>query len=609
MQAINNLLCMVCDKGVRALKRNVIDKRTSACYTIDNLYTSARNDAPAQRRLGAHKLYGIGQLVRFFDDWRDADGLKCGQKMNMPPFFDLLVYKQQTNLGGQFMKGIRKMISLLLTVVLLLNANVGVIAVDISASDGLNLMGFSTASVTQAVKNYFEAREDYLLSKNTVMDWPVVGIVNDEFVHMAQYNTKGVVLQETSYIIESIDCSDTYAQVVAVETIIYTKNGIVDTEEITHELTLYLDDESVPVVAADGYSELCSNFESCSYLAPTMQLLSSTTNAGSALCIIEIAEAEIGIEEGANNDTKYGEWFGLNFNPWCAMFICWCANQANVATSIIPLIAGTDSMLEWFADRDNYYRSAAYGGTYTPQPGDIIFVGDGIDDADHVGFVQKVEDGRVWIIDGNSDDKVNNYSYKLTNSGIVGYGNPSYESVEHTFAEHMSDAENHWQECSACGHVTESEQHTMETSYCCDETHHWQVCAICDFEGMKLVHLLEDTYISDGCNRLYGCETCSYIMRQPNHTMGTVYISDENHHWYECTICGSESEKTLHTAGNTYYFDATYHWKICSDCGAVMWKMEHVLIKNIDGTYKCKMCDCSLFNHGGILNINENAEG
>jgi hypothetical protein len=44
--------------------------------------------------------------------------------------------------------------------------------------------------------------------------------------------------------------------------------------------------------------------------------------------ICSIAEEELDYVEGENNDTKYGKWYGLNFNPWCAMFVSWVFNKA-----------------------------------------------------------------------------------------------------------------------------------------------------------------------------------------------------------------------------------------------------------------------------------------
>lgn len=46
--------------------------------------------------------------------------------------------------------------------------------------------------------------------------------------------------------------------------------------------------------------------------------------------------------------------------------------------------------------------------------------------SDHVGIVQKVEDGRVYTVEGNSGDSCRQKSYPLGYYEILGYGIPAY---------------------------------------------------------------------------------------------------------------------------------------------------------------------------------------
>ena len=401
------------------------------------------------------------------------------------------------------MKMTQKMISLLLVAAMLLSASTAATAVDISTSDEINLTGMSAASVTQAVSYYFEARADYLLGNSTVMDWLVVGIANDEAAHMALYNAKGVVLQETVYTIETIECYDTYAEIDAVETISYTKNGIWGTEDVFHELILYLDNTNVPVVAADRYMELCSNFESCSYLPLSVQMCSTASDGGSSLCMVEIAKAELGTEETGTDMTKYGEWYGWNGVAWCAIFVCWCANQANVDTTIIKKTSSCTDMMNFFIDEGVFYYSPSYGGTYAPQPGDLIFTGPTIDRATHIGIVEKVEDGIVHVYDGNWSSKVSYHPYSLSASNIIGYASPAYESDGHIYSGYVSDSEAHWQECTICGYTTEKITHIAGSLYSYDQTTHWKTCRVCEAEIERAAHVLIQN--SDGSHE---CQLC-----------------------------------------------------------------------------------------------------
>ena len=67
--------------------------------------------------------------------------------------------------------------------------------------------------------------------------------------------------------------------------------------------------------------------------------------------IVEIAQKEIGYKEGKNNDTKYGNWYGLPNQPWCAMFISWCANRSGIPTNIIPKFASCTQGFKLFSNR------------------------------------------------------------------------------------------------------------------------------------------------------------------------------------------------------------------------------------------------------------------
>lgn len=80
----------------------------------------------------------------------------------------------------------------------------------------------------------------------------------------------------------------------------------------------------------------------------------------------------------------------------------------------------------------NGLRVVAYGKMEDiPQKvGDIIFF-DWADKhdghSDHVGIVERVEDGRVYTIEGNSSDSCKERDYDLNDFQIQGYGTPAYQ--------------------------------------------------------------------------------------------------------------------------------------------------------------------------------------
>ena len=139
--------------------------------------------------------------------------------------------------------------------------------------------------------------------------------------------------------------------------------------------------------------------------------------------IIAIAASQIGYQEGYNNDTKYGIAFGMNHQPWCHMFVWWCARQAGISSSVIPTTAHCPSGLDWFRSYAIYHSR---GDGYTPQPGDIIYFTWRSGSVSHVGIVEKVVGNTVYTIEGNTSDRVARRSYSLSSSTIVGYGVPAY---------------------------------------------------------------------------------------------------------------------------------------------------------------------------------------
>lgn len=61
-----------------------------------------------------------------------------------------------------------------------------------------------------------------------------------------------------------------------------------------------------------------------------------------------------------------------------------------------------------------------------PKPGDQIFFGSGTN-IRHTGLVERVTDGVVYTIEGNSNNQVRRRSYSLSSSDILGYGRPKYD--------------------------------------------------------------------------------------------------------------------------------------------------------------------------------------
>lgn len=121
----------------------------------------------------------------------------------------------------------------------------------------------------------------------------------------------------------------------------------------------------------------------------------------SALDVLNAARGEIGFVEGPNNDSKYGKWYGLNHNPYCAMFVSWCFNEAGmsslVAASSKKGFASCSSGLAWFQKNKQIVNK------YAGQPGDIVFFSfEGNGTADHVGIIEGASKEGITTIEANT---------------------------------------------------------------------------------------------------------------------------------------------------------------------------------------------------------------
>ena len=140
--------------------------------------------------------------------------------------------------------------------------------------------------------------------------------------------------------------------------------------------------------------------------------------------IVTVALSQVGNIGGE----PYWSWYGFGSRvEWCACFVSWCADQCGyIEAGVIPKFAACTSQgVPWFQERGLWQDNS-----YEPRPGDIIFFDwdDGGQDgqSDHVGIVEKVENGRVYTVEGNSGDSVRQNSYPIGYYEIYGYGTPAY---------------------------------------------------------------------------------------------------------------------------------------------------------------------------------------
>jgi cell wall-associated NlpC family hydrolase len=107
--------------------------------------------------------------------------------------------------------------------------------------------------------------------------------------------------------------------------------------------------------------------------------------------------------EGPNNDTIFGKRYGMNHQPWCAMFVSGCFDDAGlvslVAASTKKGFASCDVGYQWFAKNK---QTVPVGKA---EPGDVVFFN--FDktptDTEHVGIVVSNDGkGKLVTYEGNT---------------------------------------------------------------------------------------------------------------------------------------------------------------------------------------------------------------
>ena len=322
--------------------------------------------------------------------------------------------------------------------------------------------------------------------------------------------------------------------------------------------------------------------------------------------IIAIAETQIGYTYSGG--TKYGAWYSSNLttSAWCAMFVSWCANQANIPTSIIPKHSSCDNGMNWFKNNGRWHNGAYYGGTYTPQRGDIVYYSDGHTQSDstHVGIVTGVSGNYLQVIEGNTDSKVYKYTKNakrtLNNAYVLGYGTPNYNNapvVTHTidtsysknftatakakmdvFNSDHSDPGNHYVDAGDVCTI-----HEVYTDGCCKITYptsSGNKTYYCKISNFATPHWLDVNCEVDGT--YYG--SCSGFGTADVYVNGTCVGSDISDYYTQHNHGSSYEIKDIKAAaGYKYVGSSVYSGTINNDVSIVL-KFESLPSKQINSS-------------------------
>lgn len=141
--------------------------------------------------------------------------------------------------------------------------------------------------------------------------------------------------------------------------------------------------------------------------------------------VVAIASSQIGRgenkrnfridENGTSYYSMYSHWcYNDPFAPWESAFVLFCIDKAGVPEKSFPR---SSNVSEWISTLQLW--GLFNDADSQPVAGDLAFFANG-----SVGIVAGVQDGVVYIIDGDRDDcdKVAQYSHAQGDAAIIGYG-------------------------------------------------------------------------------------------------------------------------------------------------------------------------------------------
>lgn len=148
---------------------------------------------------------------------------------------------------------------------------------------------------------------------------------------------------------------------------------------------------------------------------------------------VAVARNEVGNKEypSGSNRTKYGRWYGMDGQPWCAMFVSWVLAKSGI-DGFRHAYTPTGVQLFKSAQRWHTWDTDPTG----PEPGDVVFFDfpDSVYRVQHVGFAAAEYNrgsGTVRTIEGNTSQTSQDNGGEVQErvrpkSYIVGWGRPPY---------------------------------------------------------------------------------------------------------------------------------------------------------------------------------------
>lgn len=228
-------------------------------------------------------------------------------------------------------------------------------------------------------------------------------------------NTEVTIYVKNEYKEPGFTASDNYDGDITDKVVV--QNNVDNSKIGSYEIVYKVSDSSGNETSVKRVVKVINRPVSSSFY--TSVTVPTVTGTKGSLQMVSLAEEQLGNVGGE----IYWRWYGFNYKvPWCAAFISWLANELGYLDTLIPKTASVPTMVRWFRSNGQLQKSS-----YEPKPGEIIFFDWNVDGhPDHVGLVEKVENGRIYTIEGNSRDECKRRDYSITSNYVYGYGTPLY---------------------------------------------------------------------------------------------------------------------------------------------------------------------------------------
>ena len=144
--------------------------------------------------------------------------------------------------------------------------------------------------------------------------------------------------------------------------------------------------------------------------------------------LIAVAATQLGYRESTANTivdekgftkgyTRYGHWLNVPYVDWCAAFVSFCLQYAEIPVAQQFRIAGVQG---WISAVKALHAYHPVGSGYKPKQGDIVFLVPD-QESSHMGIVEYVAGNYIGTIEGNCSDMVDRRAYKADGKMVTGY--------------------------------------------------------------------------------------------------------------------------------------------------------------------------------------------